>query len=128
MLKRVGSIAAVGVLLASCGTLQLPSRSGGGSGDDVSQPMRQAVAINSCSNLVRIRADNTAAGVAAQSAWLEKYYPGAEKTRQTVSECGQRPVDKIAFTHNGVDHIVLFDISSYFGKVDGDDLDDLLDG
>ena len=70
----------------------------------------------------------TASGIAEQDAWIAARYPGARKVRQAVTECGATPVDRITFERNGVEKTVLFDISSFFGKVGKDDLDDLLAG
>ena len=81
-----------------------------------------------CDALVPIEADDTAEGVARERAWLSANYPGFEVLREQPDDCDGVPVDRVVFVHGGVQHTVLFDTSSFYGRVDGDDLDDLLDG
>ncbi|WOI53846.1 hypothetical protein [Parvularcula sp. LCG005] len=85
-------------------------------------------AVNTCATLVPIAAQTTAGGIAEEQAWLARRYPGAIKLREQVTDCDGRPVDRVTIRHEGKDMTILFDISSYFGKVGEDDLDDLLDG
>ena len=81
-----------------------------------------------CADLVYIWATDDAQGLAREAAWLAENRPGSALVSRTVERCGETPVHRVAFLHDGVADVVLFDISSYFGRVDGDDLDDLLDG
>lgn len=112
------------VSVAACAT----PPAGGGSSTSVTSPGSQGELLNDCSTLVKIRGTTTAAGVAEQEAWIVDRYPGAVRIRQSVAECGGVPVDRITFARNGIRRTVLFDISSFFGKVGKDDLDDLLAG
>lgn len=81
-----------------------------------------------CDALVPIEADDTAEGVARERAWLAANYPGFEVLRESPTDCDGVPADRVVFVHEGVQHTVLFDTSRFYGRVGGDDLDDLLDG
>lgn len=91
-------------------------------------PKGLAAAVNNCATLVPVRSTTTAGGIREQDLWISQRYPGAVKISQSLVECGNTPVDVIGFRQNGVDRTVLFDISSFFGRVGTDDLDDMLDG
>lgn len=128
MAKKLIFLSMVALGLTGCGVtlpggITLPD-----AGNESEPAPMPTVTINSCSDLVPIRARNTAEGIVSENKWLERNYPGAERIGATVSDCGSKPVDKITFIHDNKRKIVLFDISSFFGKVQGDDLDDLLDG
>lgn len=81
-----------------------------------------------CDDLIVIEAVDTAEGVARERAWLLETFPGAEVINETQSDCDGTPVDRVVFIQDGVERTVMFDTSSFYGRVDGDDLDDLLDG
>ena len=93
------------------------------------RPEAAPVPVNlGCDALVVIEADDTAEGVARERAWLAENYPGFEVLNETQDQCGEVPVDRVVFVHEGVQNTILFDTSAFYGRVDGDDLDDLLDG
>ena len=93
------------------------------------RPLAKPVPVNlGCDALVVIDAADTAEGVARERAWLEENYPGFEVLNETQEQCGEVPVDRVVFVHDGVQNTILFDTSAFYGRVDGDDLDDLLDG
>ena len=81
-----------------------------------------------CSGLVYIWATDSGQGLARETAWLAENRPGYALVSRTAERCGETPVHRVAYVQDGVAGVVLFDASSYFGRVDGDDLDDLLDG
>jgi hypothetical protein len=92
------------------------------------RPHADVAAINDCSNLVPLQAKTAAAGLAAEAAWFDANYPDAVRIGETMVDCGGRPADRVVFTQDGKTRAVLFDISGFFGRVESDDLDDLLDG
>ena len=118
-------IGAAGLVLAACEGL--PGGTPAPRGMD--RPEVAPVPVNlGCDALVRIDADDTAEGVARERAWLAANYPGFEVLREVREQCGETPVDRVVFVHGGVQHTVMFDTSAFYGRVGGDDLDDLLDG
>ncbi len=123
--KRIGQAAVSALVLSAAAACSTPPLGGN---PNVPPPVKRMDMVNDCSSLVKIRGKTTAAGIAEQDAWIAARYPGARKLRQAVTECGATPVDRITFERNGVEKTVLFDISSFFGKVGKDDLDDLLAG
>ncbi|MBB4659721.1 hypothetical protein [Parvularcula dongshanensis] len=109
-------------LLAACETTPPPSE---GPQEPLPEP---ADVASGCEALVPIEAQDTAAGKAAELSWLGERYPGFVITNQTTLRCDGVPVDRVAFTQDGQDHVVMFDTSAFFGKVGEDDLNDLLEG
>ncbi|MGV6802525.1 MAG: hypothetical protein ACWA5L_11440 [bacterium] len=86
-------------------------------------------AIVPCDSLVPITANDTGRGIALENQWIEQHYPGARKVGQALTNCGRKKVDVITIiTKEGNQQDVYFDITSFFGKVGGENLDDLLDG
>ena len=81
-----------------------------------------------CAALVVIEAEDTAQGYAREAAWIEARAPGAVILSRSPERCGETPVNRVTYEAGGARGVVLFDTSSFFGKVKGDDLDDLLDG
>lgn len=81
-----------------------------------------------CARLVPIFARDTAQGLAREVAWLAENRPAATILGRREERCGETPVHRVTYIEDGVHGVVMFDVSSYFGRVDGDDLDDLLDG
>lgn len=86
------------------------------------------IANQGCDALVAIQADNTAEGVARERAWLNANYPGFEVLNETQDQCGDVTVDRVVFVHGGIQQTVMFDTTSFYGRVGGSNLDDLLDG
>ena len=125
---RKATMAMAGALaLAGCEAVPGgPMPQGGGVTGQPAEP--GAMANQGCDVLVPILADDTAAGVARERAWLAENFPGYEILNESPGQCGDVPVDRVAFVHDGIQHTVVFDTSSFYGRVDGDDLDDLLDG
>lgn len=91
-------------------------------------PVAGPLEVNDCDSLVPIEAEDTSQGLARELAWLEREYPGARVVNQSLTDCDGMPADRVVFAANGRTRVVLFDASSFFGVVDGDDLDALLDG
>ena len=121
----------VGLGLSGCITPPFPGQSGPGNPDVAGQPYPTGspLDLSGCDRLVVIEANDTAAGIAKEDAYIERTYPGARKVRQSLKECGSGKVDVISIqTPDGAMVDIWFDISSFFGKVRGRDLDDLLDG
>lgn len=86
------------------------------------------VTVNNCDKLVKITASSTAQGAEIEKAWINKRFPGAAIVRQSSTNCGRIPVDRVVFRKGSTIYTVLFDASSFFGKFGDDDLDDLLAG
>ncbi len=81
-----------------------------------------------CDDLVVIEANDTAKGIEMENDYIEKTWPGSRKIGQSLSQCGSGMVDIITIQQpDGTTRDVWFDISSFFGKVRGRDIDDLLD-
>ncbi len=81
-----------------------------------------------CDDLVVIEANDTAKGIEMENDYIEKTWPGSRKIGQSLSQCGSGMVDIITIQQpDGTMRDVWFDISSFFGKVRGRDIDDLLD-
>ena len=91
-------------------------------------PAVQGDAAEDCAGLVPILAEDTAQGLAREAAWLAENRPGAALVSRTEERCGTVPVHRVAYLQDGVAGIVLFDITSFYGRVDGENLDDLLEG
>ena len=123
-MMRLAAIATALAALAACEAV--PGASPGTGGDVEAVPAARTDL--GCDALVPIEAEDTAEGVARERAWLAENFPGFEVLNETQDQCGDVPVDRVVFVHEGVQHTVLFDTTSFYGRVDGDDLDDLLDG
>ena len=109
--------------LASCEAV--PARPGG----TAPPPVAEAPApLSDCASLVPIFAEDTAQGLAREAACLDANRPGAAFVSRSQDRCGDTPVHRVAYVADGVAGVVVFDITSYYGRVDGDDLNDLLDG
>lgn len=117
MSKRHWALAGF-VLLAGC--ISPPTRK------ETTTPRN--VAVNSCATLVAVAGRTGAEGLAAQDRWLAKHHPGARRIADDMTSCAGTPTERVTFRVQDVTYDVLFDVSAYFGKVDGTDLDDLLDG
>ena len=89
---------------------------------------QEAAAAEDCTGLVPIIAEDTAQGLAREAAWLAENRPGYALVSRTEERCGVTPVHRVAYLQDGVAGVVLFDITSFYGRVDGENLDDLLDG
>ena len=72
----------------------------------------------SCNSAIVIKATNEQAGIAEEHAWIQENYPGAQvPVQQSLSKCGEKPVDKVEIdTANGRKVTLYFDISNFFGK------------
>jgi len=72
----------------------------------------------SCNSAIVLKATNEQAGIAEEHAWIQENYPGAQiPVQQSLTKCGDKPVDKIEIdTANGRKVSLYFDISSFFGK------------
>jgi hypothetical protein len=72
-----------------------------------------------CAAAVQIvGAPDERAGVAAEHAWLTEHYPGYSLVKQTLTDCADRPADRMTIqTAEGVRRDVHFDISGFFGKL-----------
>ncbi|WP_031552145.1 hypothetical protein [Parvularcula oceani] len=116
------------VLAASC---QAPASEGLPPLQFVPTPPEKAAAAplrDECRDLIPILAADTPEGVARERAWLEQLFPGAAIVSTTGIDCAGVPADRVVFVQDGVERVVVFDTSSFFGKVEGDDLNELLDG
>ena len=99
--------------------------------DPAGNPSEEAAPVvqdMDCGTVVPIQAADTAEGVARERAWLAENFPGAQVLNESQDRCGEIPVDRVVFVHDGVQRTVLFDTTSFYGRVDGENLDDLLDG
>jgi hypothetical protein len=108
------------LLLAACAQFTLPSAP--------RSPEPEPLAEVDCGTLIMIEAEDMGAGLATQQRWLEQNFPGATVVNQSFDRCGEVPVERVVFLAEGVERVVVFDISSFYGKVEGEDLDSLLDG
>jgi len=72
----------------------------------------------SCNGAIVIKATTEDAGIAEEHAWIQENYPGAQiPVQQSLTKCGDKPVDKIEIsTANGRKVTLYFDISNFFGK------------
>jgi len=72
----------------------------------------------SCNGAIVIKATNEQAGIAEEHAWIQENYPGAQvPVQQSLTKCGDKPVDQIEIeTANGRKVTLYFDISNFFGK------------
>ena len=72
----------------------------------------------SCNGAVVIKATTEDAGIAEEHAWIQENYPGASvPVQQSLTKCGDKPVDQIEVdTANGRKVTLYFDISNFFGK------------
>ena len=95
-------------------------------GEDIAET--EPLAEIDCGTLVPIEAEDMATGAAQERRWLEENHPGAVIVNQSFERCSGVPVERVVFVADGVQQVVVFDISSFFGKVEGDDLDSLLAG
>src|SRR3954452_19691273 len=57
----------------------------------------------SCNSAIVIKATTEQAGIAEEHAWIQENYPGAQvPVQQSLTKCGEKPVDKIEIdTANG---------------------------
>lgn len=127
MMRRILFILAMTGLAAACTTpapndgAPVVMREASGSG-------AQSIA-SGCDRLVPIYAETTRDGLARENAWIEQRYPGAVKTGQQTTRCGDAMVDVIRIrTAQGREETVWFDITSFFGQTGGGDIDSMLDG
>jgi len=72
----------------------------------------------SCNSAIVIKATTEQAGIAEEHAWIQENYPGAQiPVQQSLTKCGDKPVDQIEIdTANGRKVTLYFDISNFFGK------------
>ena len=72
----------------------------------------------SCNSAIVIKATTEQAGIAEEHAWIQENYPGAQvPVQQSLTKCGDKPVDRIEVdTANGRKVTLYFDISNFFGK------------
>ena len=72
----------------------------------------------SCNGAIVLKATNEQAGIAEEHAWIQENYPGAQvPVQQSLTKCGDKPVDQIEIeTANGRKVTLYFDISNFFGK------------
>jgi len=72
----------------------------------------------SCNSAIVIKATTEQAGIAEEHAWIQENYPGAQiPVQQSLTKCGDKPVDQIEVdTANGRKVTLYFDISNFFGK------------
>ncbi|MEA2337881.1 MAG: hypothetical protein QOE82_1888 [Thermoanaerobaculia bacterium] len=72
----------------------------------------------SCNSAIVLKATSEQAGIAEEHAWIQENYPGAQvPVQQSLTKCGDKPVDKIEIeTANGRKVSIYFDISNFFGK------------
>jgi uncharacterized lipoprotein YmbA len=72
----------------------------------------------SCNGAIVIKATSEQAGIAEEHAWIQENYPGAQvPVQQSLTKCGDKPVDQIEVeTANGRKVTLYFDISNFFGK------------
>jgi uncharacterized lipoprotein YmbA len=72
----------------------------------------------SCNSAIVIKATTEQAGIAEEHAWIQENYPGAQiPVQQSLTKCGDKPVDQIEIdTANGRKVTLSFDISNFFGK------------
>lgn len=55
------------------------------------------------------------AAVPEEYAWVKEHYPGAKVNMQSLSRCGESPIDELQIrTADGRDVTLHFDISSFF--------------
>ena len=125
-MRRLAGVATIAVL-AACEGMPGGTPAPRGADRTADAPVR-APANQGCDALVPIEAADTAEGVARERAWLAENYPGAQVLAETKADCDGVPADRVVFLHEGVQNTVLFDTSSFYGRVGGDDLDELLDG
>ncbi len=72
----------------------------------------------SCESAVVVHASDTLAGVQAEYAWVRAHYPGYQKGGQALTECGDKPADRLDIrTADGKEVSLYFDISNFFGKL-----------
>ena len=72
----------------------------------------------SCNSAIVINATTERTGIAEEHAWIQENYPGASvPVQQSLTKCGDKPVDQIEVdTANGRKVTLYFDISNFFGK------------
>lgn len=74
-----------------------------------------------CSTLVPIFAYDETEGRAKEDAWVVRNHPGATVTGRETMSCSGTPVDRVSFTMaDGTPTSVLFDITSFNGRQEGD--------
>jgi hypothetical protein len=117
-------VAGPALTLAACATPTPEAGTAPQAPMGVADPMR----VNDCDSLVPIEAEDVSQGYARELAWLEASFPGAVIVNQSLTDCAGTPADRIVFTVDGETRVVLFDASSFFGKVGGEDLNELLEG
>jgi hypothetical protein len=131
MNKSVVALGAV-FLLAGCVTPEGPytGQSGtvrGAPATDYRGAAPENLLIGGCDELIPIIADNARDGYARENAWVARRYPNAQVIGQRGTSCGDKRVDIVTIEESdGTRRELFFDISSFFGKTGGDDLDDLL--
>lgn len=69
---------------------------------------------------VLIDENDTRRGIMAENAWLQQHLPGYRKRGQALIEADGRIFDRIDVVGpNGEQRSVYFDISRFFGRIDG---------
>ncbi|OPX17768.1 hypothetical protein BXT86_04765 [candidate division WOR-3 bacterium 4484_100] len=72
---------------------------------------------SSFENAVKINADNSFEGIKAEYDWLEEHFPGYKFKEQALMIYQGKPYDCLTIiTKDGVEKMIYFDISSFFGK------------
>lgn len=135
-MRLIVTLATTALLLAGCITPQprgpaptYPGSPGQPVTGKPAYPYAGPTNLAGCEDLVVITAPDTATGIAQEDAYIDRTFPGSRKIGQTLTDCGAAKVDVITIqTPAGDTREVWFDVSSFFGKVGGRDLDDLLDG
>ncbi len=84
------------------------------------QRQAQAADGSSIERAVVIRENDTRRGIAAENAWIRAHMPGYQKVGQALTQ-GERGIyDRIEVRGpNGEQRMVFFEISSFFGRIDG---------
>lgn len=131
MIRAIASLATVFVL-AGCVTPPGPYTGPSGEVRGAPAPDYRGSApvdllVGGCDQMVPIIAGNARDGYARQTAWISRRYPNSRILSQRTSSCGDAKVDIVTVEEqNGQRRELFFDVSSFYGKTERDDLDDLL--
>jgi len=72
---------------------------------------------SSYKNAVVLKEKSEQAGVNAEYAWLNKYYPGYKLKLQSLNYSKKKPFDIMSIvTSDGIEKDIYFDISNFYGK------------